>query len=267
MTRTEPQPMATSKPSSIADAVFACGTGPQRARSWIAVAAALAVHAGLFAAARGPEAPLTKQPVPMLETEVDLAPAPPPPPVQAPEPPPTSAPHTVQPSAAVRIARASPVAAQAARVIAQEPDPSAPVDLSADTFVTGTASAYAGGATAASGTSVKPVTALAPSTSPAGPPRAGPILSRPVRLAGDEWQCPWPHEAEQQQIDEQTVTLRVVVAADGHARAVDVLADPGYGVGAAARACALLTPFAPALDPHGHPVEARSPPIRVRFTR
>jgi protein TonB len=73
--------------------------------------------------------------------------------------------------------------------------------------------------------------------------------------------------AEQQQIDEQTVTLRALVATDGRARSVTVIEDPGSGFAAAARACALLTRFTPAADAQGRNVQAWSPPIRVHFTR
>jgi protein TonB len=59
----------------------------------------------------------------------------------------------------------------------------------------------------------------------------------------------------------------VTVGADGRADRVDVLSDPGFGFGTAARLCALRTPFAPALNSTGQPVAAASPPIRVHFFR
>ena len=68
-------------------------------------------------------------------------------------------------------------------------------------------------------------------------------------------------------MNEQTVLLRAAVRADGRAERVDVLADPGFGFGAAARSCALATRFEPARDPAGQPVAALSPPIRVHFFR
>jgi protein TonB len=162
------------------------------------------------------------------------------------------------------------VPAQAGAIVAREADPNAPVDLSADAFVTGTANAYAGGVTAASGTSTHAVSELAAPAAPPPPTAAvakAPLLSRPVELSGDEWQCPWPREAEAAELDEQIVTLRARVDAEGRARSVALLDDPGFGFGAAARTCALQTRFSPALDRDGNPVAANSPPIRVRFTR
>lgn len=47
---------------------------------------------------------------------------------------------------------APPPPARAGRILAQAPDPSAAVDLTGNTFVTGSASAYAGGATTSHGT-------------------------------------------------------------------------------------------------------------------
>jgi protein TonB len=88
-----------------------------------------------------------------------------------------------------------------------------------------------------------------------------------VSLASQNWSCPWPREADAEQIDEVTVTIRVVVSADGAAESVTVLSDPGHGFGAAALACALRTHFTPARNHIGRPVRATSPPILVKFTR
>jgi len=96
---------------------------------------------------------------------------------------------------------------------------------------------------------------------------AGPSHARAVALDEAAWSCPWPADADAQQVNEQTVVLRAAVRADGHAERVDVLADPGFGFGTAARSCALATRFDPARDPAGQPVAALSPPIRVHFYR
>ena len=88
-----------------------------------------------------------------------------------------------------------------------------------------------------------------------------------VSLESEKWSCPWPREADAEQIDEQTVVLRVVVGASGTAERATVLADPGHGFGAAAVACALRTRFVPARARSGEAVRSLSPPIRVRFTR
>jgi protein TonB len=68
-------------------------------------------------------------------------------------------------------------------------------------------------------------------------------------------------------VDEQTVVLRVSVRVDGRAERVDLLTDPGFGFGAAARLCASRTQFEPARDWAGQPAAALSPPIRVHFFR
>jgi protein TonB len=63
------------------------------------------------------------------------------------------------------------------------------------------------------------------------------------------------------------VVIRVVAAADGRAASAELVSDPGHSFGAAAIACALRTRLSPARDAAGDAVRARSPPIRVRFTR
>lgn len=269
----QPVPRRDSSPvSGLADAVLAGRGSARGSLLYGGFALALALHAGALLWASGMQRrPPAPAPAPQLDTEVELEPpAPMPPPEQPSEPPMMKEPPSSQaprPRAATHAARAPSPPAQAAAVVAQEPDPHAPLDFSASDFVTGTATAYAGGATAASGTSTHVVRSSAPQRAGSGSGRGPGSRAKPVKLALDEWQCPWPHEAEQEQIDEQTVTLRVLVATDGHARAVRLLADPGYGFGAAARACALLTRFTPASDEQGRDTQAWSPPIRVHFTR
>jgi protein TonB len=205
------------------------------------------------------------------ESEFDLAPfqpaSPPPPAPEKAEPERRTAVTSTRPASSHHVWSA-PEAARAAPLVAQAPQSNAPVDLTADTVVTGTGAAYVGGATTATGTSA----------SPAGEARAGTRMaqgtsstsmdrSTPVTLGSGSWSCPWPPEADAEQIDEQTVILRVVVAASGDAESAAVVSDPGHGFGAAALACAMRTRFAPARDPRGAAMRATSPPIRVRFTR
>jgi periplasmic protein TonB len=126
---------------------------------------------------------------------------------------------------------------------------------------------YAGGTTTSSGTSRAPAPgAIAPGGTGDG---SGPARSqaRAVSLDQASWNCPWPTEADAQQVNEQTVVLRVKVGPDGRAENVEVLSDPGFGFGAAARSCALRTAFQPASDPAGQPIASLSPPIRVHFFR
>jgi protein TonB len=100
-----------------------------------------------------------------------------------------------------------------------------------------------------------------------GKPAVARDRSRPVTLDEAAWSCPWPAEADALQVNEQTVVLRVFVRADGRADRVDVVSDPGFGFGSAARSCALATRFPPARDSSGQPIAANSPPIRVHFIR
>jgi len=88
-----------------------------------------------------------------------------------------------------------------------------------------------------------------------------------VSLEHHDWTCPWPHEADDQQIDEQTVVIQVVVGPDGRVESATLVSDPGHGFGQAAIACALRTRFTPARDRDGQPRRATSPAVLVRFTR
>jgi periplasmic protein TonB len=96
---------------------------------------------------------------------------------------------------------------------------------------------------------------------------SGPDRSTKVSLEGQNWSCPWPPEADSERIDDQTVVIRVVVDPNGSVRSAEIVVEPGHGFGKAAATCALNTRFTPAHDRDGNAVRARSPPIRVRFTR
>jgi periplasmic protein TonB len=237
----------------------------------IAIVVALAAHAllivGLEHVALAPEQAITATPY-----EIDVARIPP------------SAPPNAQPEQAAAEKRSLPPrihdaraphtrvseaqAAQAATVVAQPPAPGAPVDLTADTVVTGTANAYAGGVTSSTGTSSSAVPEKRSADAPgAALPLALPDRSGPVSRESEHWSCPWPREADAEQIDEQTVILQVVVDRTGAAATVTVLADPGHGFGSTAAACAMRTRFTPARNRSGEPVRSTSPPIRVRFSR
>lgn len=205
-------------------------------------------------------------------------PDPPPLPAEEPAPPPSAVAPQPRPApsrtAVARSAEADtpsepPAPAAAADVIAAEPAPGAPVDLTGNTFITGEASAYAGGATATDGTSSTRVDpAPRQPTQPAEPAEpAGPDLSRPVRPLARAWNCRWPDAALDEQIYEQVVLIRVTVAADGSLARTRVLRDPGHGFGAAARACAAQHRYEPARGRDGQPRLSESAPIRVRFRR
>jgi periplasmic protein TonB len=198
------------------------------------------------------------------ERAVDVTPPPKPPPVETPP-----APRVAEPAirehvhtAAAHHAPAAP--AQAGQIAAAS---TSPVDFTGSAFVVGSGPSYAGGTTTNSGTNRKPATgAVAPNGTGTGDGAAR-SRARPVSLDQAAWNCPWPAEADARQVDQETVVLRVSVGVDGRAERVDVLEDPGFGFGRAARQCALSTRFGPARDPAGDPIAALSPPIRVHFYR
>ncbi len=249
---------------------------PARSRSLAAaIVAAAVLHAllWLWALSRGPSlegwsAQLASRIHEELlrQDAIEVAQPTPPPPA----PPPQKSPpvqRTAEPKA--RMARARPPPpAKAGTIVAQAPSPNAPVDLTGETFVTGSSTSYVGGVTSSSGTNQVAVhsSLVDPHAPPTRTP-AEPNLSRPVALDQQQWQCPWPPEADSGEIDQQTVIIRVAVNADGSASRVDVLSDPGFGFASAARVCALHTRFDPARDNAGKKVASVSPPIRVRFTR
>ena len=199
-----------------------------------------------------------------VERAVDVTP---PPPLQPPPTTPVAAPAIAAPRFArtphAAVARPA-AAAQAGKLAAVSPEP---IDFTGSAFVVGSGPTYAGGTTTSTGTN---------RTAANGPVALGGTgdgsvtarsRARAVSLDQAAWNCPWPAEADAQQVNEQTVVLRVSVRSDGQAERVDVLSDPGFGFGAAARLCALRTRFEPARDPGGLPVVALSPPIRVHFFR
>ena len=213
------------------------------------------------------------------EVDVDLNEPPPPPPPsepisepepepKAPPPPPAAAPPSTAPP--------PPAAAEAGKVLTQDPDPNEPVDLTADGFVSGTGDRFAGGVTAANGTSTNAVRDLraqpdgvgkAPPPGPVSPP-SGPDLSRAAAPMAGSWNdCEFPAEADIEGIDSAVVQLTVTVGPNGRAKSVTVLKDPGFGFGQSARACAFRKPFNAALDRAGTAITMSTAPFTVRFTR
>lgn len=175
-----------------------------------------------------------------------------------------------------------PPAAQAGKVLTAPEQPDEPLDLTGDGFVTGDGDTYVGGVTAAAGTGTTATynPAASPTGKPGGtgtatkvappPPKpTGPDRSRSATIsAGTNWSsCPFPSEADVDQVDFAVVTLLVTVRPDGTPRSVQVLSDPGHGFGRAARLCALSKRYTSALDREGNPTIGTTPPIRVTFTR
>lgn len=221
-----------------------------------------------------------------LEVEKPPPPPPPEPEKEEPEPPKEAeAPKPVAPptpraeprAKAVAKAEPAPAAAQAGKILTQEPSPDEPVDLTGQGFVTGNAETFAGGVTAAAGTSKTAVydpnarpdgVVGGKGTAPAPPAPVGPDRSRPARPAEVTWAaCAFPPEADAEQIDFQLVTIMVTVRPDGTPQSVKVVNDPGRGFGRAARQCAMSKKFLPALARDGSPVLSATPPFTVRFQR
>ena len=123
--------------------------------------------------------------------------------------------------------------------------------MTGDTFVTGTAQAYAGGITSPTGTNPRAVEE--PEVDPQAPP-GEPDRSRRVALV-EEGCHTWPAEAEAEPVDEKDVALRIVVRADGSVASAQLLGDPGRAFGAAAIECARRSRFRPQLDVAGKPVQ------------
>lgn len=251
-------------------------TPAARGAAWLGGAMATAVHVAVASAAawlvtassQASDVELV-QVTQMLEVpvEVEVEPEPPrPPPVATPEPEP------VKPLAApaAPAPRAAPAAAQAAEVLTQEPVAEEIVDFS-ETFVQGTAVAYAGGISAATGTSQKAVRGPGARANGVvggtGTDASGVDRSRAPALAGGaSWNCPFPREADLDGIDDAVVALRVRVARDGSVEDVSIERDPGSGFGREAMRCARRKRWAPGLDAAGNPA-AMSSRVNVRFTR
>ena len=250
----------------------------------IAMAAALAVHAVAGARALRVFPYLAEMATAVrsgmqdrLRSQVDIdlnepppqpKPEPEPEPEKEPEPPPPAQQKAPEPEAP------PPAAAEAGKVLTAEPDPDEPVDFG-NTFVSGDGDRFAGGVTAAAGTSKTAVRDIAavPTGSGTGAPKvaavpAGPKvdLSKPPTPLSKDWDCPFPSEAESEGINSMVVQVAVTVTPQGRARTATVLRDPGSGFGRAARACALRNTYSPGLNSSGQPVE-QTFPVKVRFTR
>lgn len=212
-----------------------------------------------------------------IEVEEEKAPEPEPvaePEPTEPEPPPVPKVEAPEPKADPN--PPPPAAAEAAKLLTAESDPDAPLDLTGFTMITGNAERSPGGLTAASGKSKKPVydrSARADGIGarkghdPAKPVAPSIDLSRSANIAGSaSWNCPFPSEADLEQINYRRVGIVVNVGANGTPTNVAVVNNGDTGFGAAAKACALRKRYAPALDRSGKPV-AGSLRVNVTFQR
>ncbi|MFO0662743.1 MAG: energy transducer TonB [Polyangiaceae bacterium] len=207
------------------------------------------------------------------EVEIVREPEPPrpvePEPVK-PEPDPVREPPKDQPK---EPEAAAPAAAQASQVLAADQKSNEPVDLT-NSFVQGVGTAYVGGNTTTAGTGTAAVRTPPAPTGGAqggtGTASQGPAAvdrSRSLRLRGGlDWDCPFPPEADTEQIDQAAATIEVAVGTDGRVQSVRLISDPGHGFGRQARACAMSKSFEPALDRDGSPL-ASTKQFRVTFNR
>ena len=195
----------------------------------------------------------------------------------APEPAPAPKP-VVMKAPAEKPPEQAPSPATAGKTLTANADPNAPVDFSDFTMVQGEGTSYAGGITAKDGKSKSAVT-TAPvadgkpdgkgtaSAAPPPPPPEGPDLSRPATTARKDWKCPFPPEADADDVNNAVVSVIVTVRPDGSPASVKVVADPGHGFGRAARMCALARKYNAGKDAEGNLTTKSTPPIRVTFSR
>ena len=207
-------------------------------------------------------------------TEVfDIEPPPPPEPPSPPpplpaEPPPTALPPA--PRSSNPTPKPSPAAPpRAAAAVLTADDDAGPLDFT-DTFVTGQATAFVGGATSSRGATSERRAQLAGGAEVRAPGSGNAPSTDHSRRAsvvgGFAWSCPFPPAADAANINAALVELKLRVNARGKLDAVGVLADPGHGFGEAARRCAASKQLRPALDRYGAPRESELV-VRVRFTR
>jgi protein TonB len=263
---------------------------PARGATALGVAFALAVHLGVIALSPREAAQAAVEKAPPVEMEFIEPPPPPPPepevpeePVQAvmaperrpepvvrpepkkAEPPPKAAEDTPPPPAAEPVAEpAAEKPSEPAPALVAAPDANSTND---HTIVQSASGAFAGKGTGGSGVPGGTGTGAAVGSRQGVVGGTGTGTATPVTLSLKDWRCAWPEEAEYEDFDQQLVSIRVVVAEDGRVEKADIVTDPGYGFGRAARDCARRVRFNPAKDASGRAVKAVSPPINVRFVR
>jgi protein TonB len=259
----------------------------------VAVILAFVLHAGFAAGAakatmlvdilkwnRAVRAAIADKLTQEYEVTEEKPPEPPPPPEPEPEkeqPPPPVVKET--PPEPQKEETPPPAPAQAAAVLTQDPKPDEPLDLTGDTMVNGNGDGTSFGAVSASGTGRNGVSARVAKVAgtPAGtgtapvaapPPPPGPDKSRKAGLDGSsDWNdCPFPAEADAEQIDEEYVVLSVAVGTDGRPTTVTVRQDPGHGFGRAAKLCAMRKTYKTAWDHDGNAIAGQTGDFRVHFS-
>jgi len=260
-------------------AVLALDRGGHVPRHLFAVVVAVFAHSLIAAAVvlqhQTVAHPPRHLPHPDIQAVLQRAPAPAPSP-SPPSPPPE--PRKAAPQLAARSPRsvrrtAPPAPAQVGRVITQVPDNTGPADLTGFDLVVGQGEAYAGGYSSAAGTSKKavedtvPQVGGVPDAPPPPPPPAAPDLSRPASPLDRDWACAWPEEAQDTELRDARVTVRVTVDQNGSPAHVDVLGGPPGGFAEAARRCAEHERYRVALDTSGKPVPGSTNLFNVHFLR
>jgi protein TonB len=156
------------------------------------------------------------------------------------------------------------------------------LDLTDQGFISGQGDRFAGGVTAATGTSKTAVRnrAARPGgvrggrgtkpTKGTAHVRRGPDLSRPPKVLDMAilQSCPFPPESDVEQTNLAYVNVAILVGTNGKAESVSLLSESpaGQGFGREARRCALRVRYESGLDRTGN----RSPQsihVRFRFTR
>ncbi len=232
---------------------YAKWLGGDEGRRWRFVAAvvlALLVHVALIGSSFVVPTPAPPSPPVVLTQTVTLQKAPVPP-LEPPPPPP-------------RPARAkAPAAAVAGHVIAVAPAPDQPIDMTSFDMVIGKGNVYAGGVTAAAGTSLTAVTDTRATANGTGPSRA-----RAAAPARTDWACAWPKE-EEENTDLRNVRVLIAVHVDreGDAQRVDILGPAAPPFERAARQCALNESYVFARDETGRAISETTPPFSVHFFR
>jgi hypothetical protein len=202
----------------------------------------------------GPSPPKQQQIVVALEQQPAPPPRPPPP-----------RPPVARTSKPVRgpVNKAPPAPAQAGKVIAAAPDPSAPVDMTGFDLVVGEGKSYAGGYSSAKGTSTQAIPDV--NARVGGKPNAVDQTRAAAPLHRD-WSCPWPEEEQTSDLRDMRVTIRVHLDADGLPTSIQTLNAPPGGFAAAARSCAQHETYSAAHDSNGRPVPSATALV-VHFFR
>ena len=197
-------------------------------------------------------------------------------PVEPPPEPPKEEPKVLVKAAKDEPPPPPPAAADAAKVLMQEPAKDEPVDLTGNTFLNGNAETAVGGVTQIGGTGKTPTNSPAAvatgvqggTGTTAAPPAPKVDRSRAARILNlsNLERCPFPAEADAEQVDEAVVGIDVKVSVDGRPESVAITSDPGHGFAREARKCAMREKYDPALNVDGIPM-AGTYRVRFRFSR